>query len=233
MRRAIVTGSTRGIGLAIAKALLAAGDRVLITGRSASRVEAAVADLSQQFGDRVVGSVLDVRDRQSVERVVGDAVARFGGLDVVVNNAGVGLFRSVETTSDADWAEVFDTNVRGVFLVTRAAIPALRSAGGGWIINIASLAGRNPFANGGAYCASKAALISFSESVMQEVRFDNIRVSVIMPGSVATEFSGPRTDDDWKLSGDDVAEVVVDLLRHPARSLPSRVEIRPSKPGKG
>jgi NAD(P)-dependent dehydrogenase (short-subunit alcohol dehydrogenase family) len=233
MRRAIVTGSTRGIGLAIAKALLTAGDRVVITGRTASRVDAALTELRQLFGDRVVGLVLDVRDRQAVERVLGDAAARFGGLDVVVNNAGVGLFRSVETMSDAEWSEVFDTNVTGVFFMTRAAIPALRASGGGWIINIASLAGRNPFANGGAYCASKAALISFSDSVMQEVRFDNIRVSVIMPGSVATEFSGSQKEDDWKLSGDDVAEVVIDLLRHPQRSLPSRVEIRPSKPKKG
>ena len=228
-----MTGSTRGIGFAIAKALLAAGDRVMITGRDAARVQDVVGTLASGAGDRVAGSPLDVRDRTAVDRVVADTVSRFGGLDVVVNNAGVGKYQAVETMSDADWAEVIGTNVTGAFYMTRAAIPVLRASGGGSIINIASLAGRNPFARGGAYCASKAALISLTESVMQEVRFDNIRVSVIMPGSVATEFSGPRKGDDWKLSSDDVAEVVVDLLRHPTRSLPSRVEIRPSQPQKG
>src|SRR6185503_14003028 len=123
----------------------------------------------------------------------------------------------------------------GAFYCSRAAISELRRAGGGWIINVASLSARNPFAGGGAYCASKAALIAFSEVLMQEVRFDGIRVSVVMPGSVATEFSGRSAgdDDSWKLSPDDVAEVVVDMLRHPGRSLPSRVEIRPSRPKKG
>ena len=126
------------------------------------------------------------------------------------------------------------TNVSGPFYMSRAAIPAIRRSGGGWIINIASLAGRNYFPQGAAYCASKAALIAFSESLMQEVRFDNIRVSVVMPGSVATGFGGERSqgDDSWKLTGDDVAEVVMDLLRHPGRSLPSKVEIRPSRPKK-
>ena len=133
--------------------------------------------------------------------------------------------------SDAEWAEVIDTNLTGVFYCTRAALPEIKKAGGGWIINIASLAGRNYFANGSAYCASKAGLIAFGESLMQEVRHDNIRVTVIMPGSVATEFSHPREgDDSWKLSADDVAEAVMGLFRHPVRSLPSRIEIRPSQP---
>ncbi len=136
--------------------------------------------------------------------------------------------------SDADWDQMIATNLTGVFYCTRAAIPAMKSSGGGWIINIASLAGRNYFPRGAAYCASKAGLVAFSESLMQEVRYDNIRVSVIMPGSVATEFGGdaPTADDDWKLSPDDVAEVVADLLRHPTRSLPSKIEIRPSQPRK-
>jgi len=228
-----VTGSTRGIGLAIARALIAAGDRVMITGREAERVQETVRELSKEAGDRVTGMALDVRDPQSVDRLFADVSRQFGGLDVVINNAGVGLSRLLEATSDAEWSDVIGTNVSGVFYMMRAAIPALRSSGGGWIINIGSLAGRNPFPKGAAYCASKAALIALTESVMQEVRFDNIRVSIVMPGSVATEFSGPRKDDDWKLSGDDIAEVVVDLLRHPARSLPSRVEIRPSKPDSG
>jgi NAD(P)-dependent dehydrogenase (short-subunit alcohol dehydrogenase family) len=168
-----------------------------------------------------------------VDALVARTVARFGRLDVVVNNAARGLSRSLEATTDEEWRSVLDTNVSGVFYVSRAAIPELRRAGGGWIINIASLAGRNPFPNGSAYCASKAALIAMTESLMQEVRYDGIRVSVVLPGSVATAFSGPRPgDDSWKLSADDVAEVVVDLLRYPARSLPSRIEIRPSQPKK-
>lgn len=236
MRRSLVTGGTRGIGRAIAAALLADGGAVMITGRDQSRVDAAVRDLTSTGADasQVAGAAVDVRDRSAVDAVVADTVSRFGGLDVVVNNAGVGGFSKIETMTDEQWNAVIGTNITGPFYVTRAAIPALRQSGGGWIINIASLAGRNYFPEGGAYCASKAALIAMSESVMQEVRFDNIRVSVIMPGSVATEFSGHRSSDDsWKLTGDDVAQVVVDLLKHPARSLPSRVEIRPSQPRKG
>jgi NAD(P)-dependent dehydrogenase (short-subunit alcohol dehydrogenase family) len=133
--------------------------------------------------------------------------------------------------TDDQWAAVIGTNLTGVFFCTRAAIAAMRGNGGGWIINIASLAGRNYFPGGSAYCASKAGLIAFSESVMQEVRFDDIRVSVVMPGSVATDFSGPSDTGAaaWKLTPDDVAQVVMDLLRHPARSLPSKVEIRPAR----
>jgi NAD(P)-dependent dehydrogenase (short-subunit alcohol dehydrogenase family) len=232
--RSIVTGGTRGIGLAIAKTLLAGDGQVMITGRDRARVSEAVARLAAAgAGERIAGAAVDVRNRPAVDALIGDTVQRFGGLDIVVNNAGVGGFEPVETMSDEAWARVIDTNLTGPFYVTRAAIPALRKSGGGWIINIASLAGRNYFPNGGAYCASKAALIAMSESVMQEVRFDNIRVSVIMPGSVATEFSGAREADEWKLAAEDVAEVVADLVRHPARSLPSRIEIRPSKPRKG
>lgn len=204
----------------------------MITGRDSARVDQTVRLLEADAAGRVAGAAVNVRNRLSVDTLVADTVRRFGGLDAVINNAGVAVFSNVESMSDEDWATVMETNVSGPFYMTRAAIPALRDAGGGWIINIASLAGRNYFPKGGAYCASKAALIAMSESVMQEVRYDNIRVSVIMPGSVATEFSGPRRDDDWKLDADDVAQVVVDLMRHPARSLPSAVEIRPSRPKK-
>ncbi len=234
MRRAIVTGGTRGIGLAVASALVKAGARVMITGLDRARLDAAVAGLVRAAGDaaRVTGAVADVRHRADVEAVVGEAERRFGGLDTLVNNAGVGTFADVADMTDEDWRRVIDTNLTGVFHATRAAIPAMRRAGGGWIVNIASLAGRNYFAGGAAYCASKAGLVAFSEAVMQEVRHDGIRVSVVMPGSVATGFSGNAvtTADTWKLSPDDVAECVVDLLRHPDRSLPSKIEIRPSRP---
>jgi NAD(P)-dependent dehydrogenase (short-subunit alcohol dehydrogenase family) len=232
MRRAIVTGGTRGIGRAIAKAILSDGGSVLVTGLNSQRLEIAVRSLGAEIGDanRVAGLAVDVRDRGAVDQMVEDAVRRFGGLDVLVNNAGIGVFGEAASMSDEDWDRVIDTNLTGAFYCTRAAIPALRAAGGGWIVSIASLAGRNYFPGGAAYCASKAALIAFSEVVMQEVRFDNIRVSVVMPGSVATEFSGPVSDDSWKLSPDDVAQTVMDLLRHAGRSLPSKVEIRPAQP---
>jgi 3-oxoacyl-[acyl-carrier protein] reductase len=233
MRTAIVTGGSRGIGRAIANAIVSDGGRVMITGLDKRRVDDAVAMLAQEAGDptRVAGAAVDVREKSAVEALMTETARRFGDFDTLVNNAGVGVFSEVAATTDADWHRVLDTNLTGAFYCSRAAIPWLKRAGGGWIVNIASLAGRNPFAGGAAYCASKAGLIAFSEALMQEVRFENIRVSVVMPGSVATEFSGPSqgADDSWKLRPDDVAETVVDLLRHPARSLPSRVEIRPAK----
>ncbi len=230
---ALVTGGTKGIGFAVAEAMAASGGKVMITGRDAGRVTDAVAALgkSAAAGGQVAGIVADVRDRQATEAAVARAVESFGSLDTLINNAGVGVFRGVEGMSDEDWHRVIDTNLTGVFYATRAAIPHLKRAGGGSIINIASLAGRNYFANAAAYCASKAGLVAFSEAVMLEVRNDNIRVSCVMPGSVATDFNGPGKHDDesWKLTGEDIAQVVMDLLRHPTRSLPSKVEIRPSR----
>jgi NAD(P)-dependent dehydrogenase (short-subunit alcohol dehydrogenase family) len=237
MHHAIVTGASRGIGLAIARAIALDGGRVMLTGRDPARLDEAVASLGREIGDgaRVFGAAVDVRDAAAVARLVGDTEERFGSVDTLVNNAGVGAFADVEKMSAEEWAGVIDTNLTGVFFATRAAIPAIRRAGGGWIISIASLAGKNYFPGGSAYCASKAGLVAFSESLMQEVRFDGIRVSVVMPGSVRTGFSGNPTGDAeaWKLAPEDVAEVVMDLLRHPGRSLPSKVEIRPAQPKSG
>ena len=234
MQSAIVTGGTRGIGRAVAAALLELGSRVMITGRTKAGVESAVAALGKAAGDpsRVAGLAVDVRDAGAVRTLVTSTVERFGSLDTLINNAGVGAFSTVEATTDEEWASVIDTNLTGVFYCSRAAVPAMRKAGGGWIINVASLAGRNYFANGAAYCASKAGLVAFTEALMLEVRNDNIRVSVVMPGSVNTDFVGPsgrHEDQSWKLMPDDVARVVVDLIRHPARSLPSKIEIRPAR----
>ena len=233
IRAAIVTGGSRGIGLAIAAALVKDGAGVVITGLTKSHVDAAVAELARAGeASRVHGVVADVRDRAAVDALVADTEKRFGRLDILVNNAGLGVFADVATLTDEDWRRQIDTNLTGVFYCTRAAIPAMRRAGGGWIVNIASLAGRNYFAGGAAYCATKAGLVAFSEAVMQEVRHDGIRVTVVMPGSVATEFSGHTVSaaDSWKLAPDDVAQCVMDLIRHPGRSLPSKVELRPSRP---
>jgi 3-oxoacyl-[acyl-carrier protein] reductase len=236
VQRAIVTGGTRGIGLAIARAIVTAGGSVMITGRQLASVEAVVRTLADLGGNpaRVSGAAVDARDSTGANQLVTETVRRFGGLDLLVNNAGIGAFTDVATMSDADWDRTIATNLSGVFYLSRAAIPAMKQSGGGWIINMASLAGRNYFPRGAAYCASKAGLVAFSECLMQEVRYDNIRVSVIMPGAVATGFD-PATagsDDSWKLASEDVAQVVADLLRHPSRSLPSRIEIRPAQPKK-
>ena len=162
------------------------------------------------------------------------AIDTFGRLDVLINNAGVRLFQPLAEQSVADWQTVIETNLSGVFFACRAAIPLLQRGGGGWIINISSLAGSHPFAGGAAYCASKAGLNSLTEALMQELRHDDIRVSCVAPGSVDTHFGGGHrgASASWKLDQDDVARVVVDLLKHNPRSLPSRVEIRPSRPRK-
>ena len=228
-RVCLVTGGTRGIGFAIAQALMKVGD-VAITGTSADGVQQAASAL----GADVLALSCDVREWASVEAALHTVESRFGGLDVLVNNAGVGVGAPVADLSLDEWNRIIDTNLTGVFHCCKAAIPRLRRRGGGWIINISSLASKNPFVGGAAYCASKAGLNAYSEALMQELRHDNIRVSYVLPGSVATGFSGRTTaaGQDWRLHPDDVAEVIVDLLAHPARSLPSRVEIRPSRPQK-
>src|SRR5688572_6074888 len=231
---AIVTGGSRGIGFAIARELLANGAQVTITGLD----NAHLSDARRQLQGAGPGSIealrADVRKYDDVRHVVEATVARFGGLDFLVNNAGVGVFSEVAEMTPEQWSRVLDTNLTGVYNACHAALPYLRRRGGGFIVNISSLAGKNAFAGGAAYCASKSGLNAFSEALMQEVRYDNIRVSYVMPGSVATGFAGNEETrgSDWKSSPDDVAEVVLDLLRHPGRSLPSRVELRPSKPRK-
>ena len=178
----------------------------------------------------MIGLRADVRRVGDVESAFSTAADRFGGIDILINNAGVGGFMPVADLTIDDWNKVIDTNLTAVFYCCRTALPHLRKRGG-WIINISSLASKNPFPNGAAYCASKAALNAFSESLMQEVRYDWIRVAYVLPGSVNTGFGGlPNTKSEWALSPEDVAEVVTDLIAHPARSLPSRVEIRPSQP---
>ena len=231
-----MTGGSRGIGFAIASAFVAHGTRVVITGRDPTHLDVASTELQRQTkGAGAVHAVrADVRTAHEAAEAVETAVQRFGGLDVLVNNAGAGLFTNVADMSVADWDTVIQTNLSGVFYCSHAAIPHLRRRRGGWIVNISSLAGKNSFPGGAAYCASKAGLNAFSESLMQEVRYDNIRVGYIMPGSVSTGFAGrgESGEADWKIAPEDVAEIVIDLVTFPTRSLPSRIELRPSQPKK-
>jgi 3-oxoacyl-[acyl-carrier protein] reductase len=231
---ALVTGGSRGIGLAIARALVAEGVQVAVTGRSAAHLSSARPTIEAAGPGAVETLQADVRRYEEIARAIDAAVSRFGGLDFLINNAGVGIFKNVADMDPGEWSEVIETNLSGVYNACHAALPHMRRRGGGFIVNISSLAGKNPFAQAAAYCASKAGLNAFSEALMQEVRYDGIRVSYVMPGSVATAFSGgdETRGADWKIAPEEVADVVLGLLRHPARSLPSRVELRPSKPKK-
>jgi 3-oxoacyl-[acyl-carrier protein] reductase len=230
-RIAVVTGASRGIGAAVVQALLGRGWQVVFGARNEDGVRRAENVWREEFGDRAAGVAADVRHRADCERLVATAVDRFGGLDLLVNNAGVGRFAPLAEMGDEAWAVQIDTNLTGVFFCCRAAIPHLQARGGGWIINVGSLAGRNPFAGGTAYNASKFGLLGLSEALMLEVRHHNIRVSCVMPGSVATEFGGDSQSGlEWKLHSEDVAQVITDLLAFPGRALPSRVELRPTRP---
>ncbi len=229
---AIVTGGTKGIGRAIAKMLLAEGSLVVICARNPSEVEAAVNQLGSQSQGKIKGIPCDVGDYGQVQRVMEFAVQQFGGIDILINNAAIGIFASVADITPDQWRHVIDTNLTGVYYCCHEVIPHMKRRGVGYIINISSLAGKNPFKGGSAYNASKFGLNGFSEAIMQDLRYDNIRVSYVMPGSVNTRFgtSGVAMENSWKLAPEDVAHVVIDLLRHDPRCLPSCVEMRPSKP---
>ena len=227
---AIVTGGTKGIGRAIAEALVDAGASVAITARNQDEITKAVSQINRRSRGMAKGYVCDVRDYNQVKSLFADV----GAVDILINNAGVGIFSSVESMSVEDFRTVLETNVFGVFYCCHEAIPLMKQRGGGYIINISSLAGANAHPKMAAYNASKFGLNGFSEALMQEVRHDGIKVSYIMPGSVNTEFGGDETSDEksWQLQPTDIAQVVLHLLQYPERTLPSRVEIRPSRPPK-
>lgn len=233
-RVAIVTGGTKGIGKAIANGLLERGAKVAICARSKADLDRCVQELSAGADGRIAGMVCDVSDLDQVKALVESTAERFGGIDILINNAAVGLFADVSEITPEQWRQVIGTNLTGVFYCCHAAIPHLKKRGGGYIINISSLAGKNPFKGGSAYNASKFGLNGFSEAIMQDLRYDNIRVSYVMPGSVNTRFGRHEvsSESSWKLAPEDVAEVVVGLLQHDPRCLPSAVEMRPSKPKK-
>jgi NAD(P)-dependent dehydrogenase (short-subunit alcohol dehydrogenase family) len=233
-KTAIITGATKGIGRAIAKALVRAEVNVSICGRSEDDLHDAVSDLNQIGKAQATGTICDVRNYDEVTALFDHTVQTFGGVDILVNNAGIGIFTTVEEMTPEDFRAVLETNVFGVFYCCHQAIPLMKQRGGGYIINISSLAGANPHPQMAAYNASKFGLNGFSEALMQEIRHDGIKVTYIMPGSVNTEFGGDEPDENksWQLQPQDIALAVIDLLHHPGRSLASRVEMRPSKPPK-
>lgn len=230
---AIVTGGTRGIGRAIAERLLREGAAVAFCGRSSDTVLRALEEL-QPLG-RVFGAVADVTDAVAAGNFFHQVDETFGALDILVNNAGGARFRKVGEMTPENWHEHIDLNLNGPFYCSREALPRMMRRGAGFIVNISSLAAKNAFSGGAAYNAAKAGLNAFTEAMMLDHRHDNIRVTSIMPGSVDTDFSGTmekRADTGWMIAPEDVAEIVAMVLRMPARTMVSRVELRPSRPRK-
>jgi len=237
IRIAIVTGGSRGIGRGITEALLGEGWRVFLCSRGQGSVDEALRDLGERFAGRVEGRAVDVRRQEEVEAFVAWVLGEAGRIDCLVNNAGLGRFGPVDELSGEQWREVLQTNLDGAFYFIRTVAPAMKRQGDGWIVNIASLAGKNPFAGGAAYNASKFGLIGLSEAAMLDLRPHGVRVSAILPGSVDTGFGArsqrsERKDHDWMLRPEDVASMVLHLLTYPPRALPSLVEMRPSRPPK-
>lgn len=230
---AVVTGSTRGIGRAIAEGLIDEGASVAISSRRQRDVDRAVSEYRQRGKGKAVGIACDVREYRQVQQLMESVVRELGGLDILVNNAGVSHTAAVSDLKPEAWQEVIGTNLTGVFHCCREAIPPMRIRGGGYIINIGSLAGANAHPTMAAYNASKFGLLGFSEALFQEVRHDGIRVSHIMPGSVDTEFSGGKKErSGWAILPEHIAEMVIYLLKSSPRTMTTRVEMRPSKPRK-
>ena len=225
---AIVTGGTRGIGRAIAERLAREGARVAVCGRLQKSVDEAVAGLSA--AGEVFGMAADVSKLDEVRRFISEVERKFGAIHILINNAGAGVFRNVADLDPAEWERMIGLNLSGVYYCCHEILPIFRKNPGGDVINIGSLAGKNAFAGGAGYNASKFGLTGFSEAMMLDHRQEGIRVSYIMPGSVDTEFGGSAQGADWKIAPEDIAEVVVTLLRMPRRTTVSRVEIRPSRP---
>lgn len=230
---AVVTGGTKGIGYAVAESLLKKGAKVFICARDKFELKRALERLSALGA--VDGEVCDVRSEAQVEMMLAECVRVFGGVDILVNNAGIGIIgKTVEEMSASEFEQTLQTNLFGVFYTCHHAIPLMKQRGGGYIINISSLAGQNAHPKMAAYNASKFGLNGFTEALMQEVRADKIKVTAICPGSVNTYFGGDTPSDDqaWQLQSEDIAQVIIDLLEMNERALPSKIEIRPSNPPK-
>lgn len=228
---AVVTGGTKGIGFAIAETLVKAGASVFICGRKTTEVRDAIAQLSEHGA--AGGEVCDVRSEDQVRQMIEQCERVYGGVDILINNAGMAVIgKTVDVISGDEFRQTIETNLLGVFYACHYAIPMIKKRGGGYIINISSLAGQNAHPKMAAYNASKFGLNGFSEAMMQEVRQDNIKVSYICPGSVNTSFGNdtPSPEKAWQIQPEDIADVVMNLLSMNPRSLPSKVEIRPSRP---
>jgi NAD(P)-dependent dehydrogenase (short-subunit alcohol dehydrogenase family) len=230
-RVVLVTGGSRGIGRASVEALADDGFTVHFCSRSPGSVREAQEALRQRFGEKVTGEAVDVRRQEEVDGWVGGVREREGRIDCLVNNAGLGHFGPVTELTGDQWREVLETNLNGAFYVLRAAARVMVEQGRGWIFNIASLAGKNPFAGGAAYNASKFGLVGMSEAAMLDLRQSGVRVAAILPGSVDTAFH-TRDGSSWMMQPEDVAQMILDLLRFPERTLPSLVEMRPTRPPK-
>ncbi len=232
-KTALITGGTKGIGLGIAKSLLLDDYNVAITSRNNDSAKKIALELSTEFGDKILGFGCDVRDFSSQVKCVEAVVSQFGSLDVLIANAGVGHFASIDDMSIDHWNDTIDINLTGVFYSIKASLAALKKSKG-YIISIASLAGTNFFAKGSAYNASKFGLVGFTQSVMLDVRQYGVKVTTIMPGSVSTYFNGhtPSESDAWKIQPEDLGQMVSDLLKINPRTLPSKIEVRPSIPGR-
>lgn len=228
---AFVTGGSKGIGYGVAAALSAMGVRVGITSRNKAEAEKAAKEITASGKGEVIGIEADVRDFESQKRAIQQVTDKWGQLDVLVANAGVGHFGSIEELTPEQWQQTIDTNLTGVFYSLKAAIPELKKSKG-YIFTISSLAGTNFFAGGTAYNASKFGVTGFTQAAMLDLRNYDIKVTTIMPGSVATHFNdhNPSEEDAWKIQKEDIGELVVDLLKMNQRALPSKIEIRPTKP---
>jgi len=232
MKTALITGGTKGIGLGIAQALIADGVRVAITGRKAADTEKAAAELNAETEGMALGLACDVRSLESQQECVAKIIQKWGSLDVVIANAGVGHFAHIAELTPAQWSETIDVNLTGVYNTIKSSLDALKESEG-YFMTIASLAGTNFFAKGTAYNASKFGLVGFTQALMLDIREYGIKTTTIMPGSVATYFNGntPSPSDDWKIQPEDIGQMVVDLLHMHPRTLPSKLEVRPTIPG--
>jgi NAD(P)-dependent dehydrogenase (short-subunit alcohol dehydrogenase family) len=228
---AIVTGGTKGIGLAIAERMINEGASVVISARTGSDV----ASVAEGLGENALGVPCDVANPEDCAALVASTVEHFGGLDVLVNNAGLGVFKPISEMTVEEWQLQIDVNLGGVFYCSKAALPHLSASDDAWIINIGSLASRNTFAAGTGYNASKFGLLGMTEAMMLDVRQDGVRVSIVMPGSVNTPFNNHETSPErtWKLEADDCALAVMQLLEYPKGAHVSRIEMRPAQPGGG
>jgi NAD(P)-dependent dehydrogenase (short-subunit alcohol dehydrogenase family) len=228
---AFITGGSKGIGLGIAEKMASEGMRIAITSRNENEVAEATKRLINLGAPDATGIQCDVRNEKEMEACVATILNRWGQLDVVIANAGVGHFASIDTMTSEMWKEVIDINLTGVFNTVKATVEALKNSRG-YLITMASLAGTNFFPNGAAYNASKFGLVGFTQAVMLDLRKYGIKVTTIMPGSVATYFNNhvPSPDDEWKIQPEDIGEMVIDLLKMNPRTLPSKIEVRPSIP---